>query len=83
MDIFLLVPIGTHFQLMMHQNSADINGFSSKCLECHPGNRIYLGEAHVRSHRLEFLFLTEIVCPVCLKTPSKNIFFIVDELGIC
>ena len=47
-----MVPGGTNFQLMMHQNSADINGFSSKCLECHPGNRKYLREAHVRAHRL-------------------------------
>ena len=53
MNIFLLVPVGTHFQLMMHQNSADINGFSSKCLECHPSNRIDLGEAHV--HCLTFM----------------------------
>ena len=52
MNIFLFFHISTHFKLMMHQNSVDINGFSSKCLECHPGNRIYLGDAHVRSHRL-------------------------------
>ena len=37
----------------MHQNLADINGCSSKCPNCHPGNRKYLGETHVRSPRLK------------------------------
>ena len=49
MNIFVLVPIGTHFQLMMHENLADINGCISKCVKCHPGNRKYLGESHVHS----------------------------------
>ena len=49
MNIILLVPISTHFQLMMYYNLADINGCSSKCPKCQPCNQKYLGEAHVRS----------------------------------
>ena len=47
MNKFLLVPMGKHFQLTTHQNLADIKGYSSKSLNCHPGNREYPRVAHV------------------------------------